>query len=294
MKINFILQGVTDIETVRQGIAITTSKLKTIGITLDHQLSDFSGELKSYTGSYVDTAGQTINFTLVDPKTFPTLGDITCLIYDWTKVNPRPSNPANHGKKIQLPMQWYGQYPEVFAQFLLHEICHDLRPDLTHNQSTNPSYSQKPPIDYYLYLLKLYYKPMTSVTITRNKSTTKQTLGKLIANVNGSTFTCQTLELPWLNNAKNISCIPKGTYQVKWTFSPKFMRYTYQVMNVPNRDGIRIHAGNYYYDYKGCIGLGRTLADLNKDGETDITSTIATVKAFEALMNKQTFTLEIK
>lgn len=139
------------------------------------------------------------------------------------------------------------------------------------------------------YLIQL--EPM--VTIKRNKSTDKQTLGTLKADIDGTTFTCQTLELPWRDNKNNISCIPKGTYDVRWTFSPKFMRYTYQVMNVPNRSGIRIHAGNYYYNYLGCIGLGRTLADLNKDGQTDITSTQATVKAFEALMAKRPFTLQI-
>lgn len=159
MKINFLLSNVTDMDTVTKGISLVAAKLSSIGIPFEGETSIFNGNLTSYPGSYTDTVGQTINYNLVHPSGFPTLPDITCLLYDWTKINPRPTNPANHGKKIQMPMQWYTTFPEVFCQFILHELCHDLRPDLTHNQYQNPAWSQKPPTDYYLHLLKTYYKP---------------------------------------------------------------------------------------------------------------------------------------
>lgn len=162
MKTQFLLKDITDVDTLNTGIKLVTEKLASIGIDFTFELSAFNGELNSYTNSYTDTSNQKINFTAVHPSCFSgylSYGtDNVCLIYDWTKVNPRPTNPVNHGKHIQLPIQFFSTYPEVFAQYFLHELCHDLVPDATHNQSTNTEWSQKSPTDYYLYLLKTYYK----------------------------------------------------------------------------------------------------------------------------------------
>lgn len=70
-----------------------------------------------------------------------------------------------------------------------------------------------------------------------------------------------TLERPWLNNKKQISCIPTGEYEIclcsqsrDYGFkpSPKFGD-TYQVLDVPDRSLILFHAGNTYLDTNGCI-----------------------------------------
>lgn len=135
---------------------------------------------------------------------------------------------------------------------------------------------------------------MPKATIIRSKSTKKETLGMLTAFNGGASFACRTLELPDLNNQKMISCIPKGTYTVKKVFWPRKLKSFYQVQNVPNRSGIFIHEGNYFFNYEGCIGLGNSIADINKDGETDILNTLATIKAFEGFMGGKEFTLEIK
>lgn len=132
-----------------------------------------------------------------------------------------------------------------------------------------------------------------SVTITRSPSDTKETLGVLTARYGNGVFNCQTLELPWLNNAKDISCIPPGTYQVKKVFWPRKLGFFYQVQNVPGRTGIFMHEGNYYTNYEGCIGLGNGRMDINRDGETDITETVNTVKAFNTFMHNEPFTLTI-
>lgn len=135
---------------------------------------------------------------------------------------------------------------------------------------------------------------MPTVTIKRNKSTTKETTGVLTATNSGATFTCKTLELPWLDNKKMISCIPKGTYRVKKVFWTKKLRSYYQVQNVPGRSGIFMHPGNFHFNFEGCIGLGAKFGDINNDSEVDITSTVATVAAFEAFMQKKPFTLVIR
>lgn len=131
------------------------------------------------------------------------------------------------------------------------------------------------------------------VTIVR-KATKKQTTGILTASNAGASFACKTVERPWLNNANSISCIPTGTYQVKWTFSPKFMKYTYQVMDVPNRSGIRVHSANFYSQLEGCIALGDALVDINADGELDTINSKKTIALFENFMQKKPFTLIIK
>lgn len=53
------------------------------------------------------------------------------------------------------------------------------------------------------------------------------------------------------------TAIPYGIYEIKWTYSPRFKKYTPQLMNVPSFDGIRIHAGNTSADTEGCLILGK-------------------------------------
>lgn len=55
---------------------------------------------------------------------------------------------------------------------------------------------------------------------------------------------------------KGNTAIPYGTYEIKWTYSPRFKKYTPQLMNVPSFEGIRVHAGNTSADTEGCLILG--------------------------------------
>lgn len=91
------------------------------------------------------------------------------------------------------------------------------------------------------------------------------TIGKLY--IDGKYF-CDTLEDTvrdtnksgkFDNGEKKIkgkTAIPYGTYEIKWTYSPRFKKYTPQLMNVPQFEGIRIHAGNSSTDTEGCLLLG--------------------------------------
>lgn len=72
---------------------------------------------------------------------------------------------------------------------------------------------------------------------------------------------CLTVELPWLNNHPQTSCIPKGNYQVKAYQSPKHGQ-VWQIMNVPDRSYIEIHAANTILDLLGCIGTGNALGEV--------------------------------
>jgi hypothetical protein len=78
-----------------------------------------------------------------------------------------------------------------------------------------------------------------------------------------------TIELPDRNNQHNFSCIPAGTYTIKKIVSPTKGK-CFLVENVPNRDAIEIHKGNYLKDTLGCILPGLYLFDINNDGEMDV------------------------
>ncbi|MGQ7944177.1 DUF5675 family protein [Flavobacterium sp. WC2509] len=66
-------------------------------------------------------------------------------------------------------------------------------------------------------------------------------------------FVCYTIELPWLDNAKQISCIPEGKYLLRRRYSPKFQWHV-EVADVANRSSILLHpANNAQKELKGCI-----------------------------------------
>lgn len=63
-----------------------------------------------------------------------------------------------------------------------------------------------------------------------------------------------SLELPWKNNERSISCIPKGSYPTRLIGKTvKFPYPHYAVDNVPGRSNVRIHRGNSTHDTEGCI-----------------------------------------
>lgn len=64
-----------------------------------------------------------------------------------------------------------------------------------------------------------------------------------------------TVERPWVENKRNVSCIPEGTYVCKRILSPKFGD-TFEVTGVPNRSAILFHKGNISEDTHGCIIVG--------------------------------------
>jgi len=104
-----------------------------------------------------------------------------------------------------------------------------------------------------------------------------QTIGILFFDTIDGVKILGTLELSWKNNEPNISCIPEGKYSVKTTYSPKYKKNMWQIMDVPNRNGIRIHSGNYYFDISGCILLGMSIRDINDDGQLDVSSSIKAI-----------------
>lgn len=120
--------------------------------------------------------------------------------------------------------------------------------------------------------------------IVRNIMTDKQVLGNLF--VFDSTkviFQCKTLELPWNNNERQISCIPQGVYTVEKYSSMKYP-IAFHIKNVPNRDAILQHNGNYTHQILGCQLVGDSHTDIDQDGLVDVTNSRNTLKKYFEIM----------
>ena len=70
----------------------------------------------------------------------------------------------------------------------------------------------------------------------------------------------RTLELPWHGNANDVSRVPAGVYAA-------FIRqdgsrgWRIELRDVPERGNVQLHVGNYSHQTKGCVLLGRSLAN---------------------------------
>ena len=64
---------------------------------------------------------------------------------------------------------------------------------------------------------------------------------------------CNTIELPWRNNERRVSCIPEGDYFIEKRYSLKF-KWHLHVLDVENRSLILFHpANNALKELNGCI-----------------------------------------
>lgn len=97
------------------------------------------------------------------------------------------------------------------------------------------------------------------IVVSRYFSSDKGTLGRLL--VNGEPV-MTTLELPWVDNKRNVSCIPEGLYALSLHNGKKY-KDCLILDDVPNRSAILVHAGNTVHHTQGCILVGDRLTYVN-------------------------------
>lgn len=98
--------------------------------------------------------------------------------------------------------------------------------------------------------------PIKQARIIRHPSTVQGTPGRLL--LGDDEISC--IELPWRDNQREVSCIPAGTYLCRPVVSIRFGQ-VFEVLDVPGRSAILIHAGNFggdaelgwTTDLRGCI-----------------------------------------
>jgi hypothetical protein len=105
---------------------------------------------------------------------------------------------------------------------------------------------------------------------------------------------CHTIELPWLENRRNVSCIPEGRYVLQRRFTAKRSEHLV-VCGVPGRQGILLHPANEaLLELRGCIAPVTTLIGAGRG----IHSRMATEKlqciVFAALEQNEEVYLTIK
>ena len=87
------------------------------------------------------------------------------------------------------------------------------------------------------------------------------TNGQLLLN---GVLVCYTIELPWKENRRQISCIPEGRYEIQKRFTPRFGEH-FILRDVPQRDYILLHAANdAIKEIKGCIAPVSKLTGVGK------------------------------
>jgi len=128
---------------------------------------------------------------------------------------------------------------------------------------------------------------INSATIYRHEMTDYVSIGVLV--IDGEMHSL-TLENPWLENSRNVSCIPAGTYQCHPVSSPRFGN-VYEVRDVPGRSHILFHSGNLTRDTQGCILLGNTIGHLDK--QRGILQSRPALDSFLTKAEGQPFTLKI-
>jgi hypothetical protein len=126
-----------------------------------------------------------------------------------------------------------------------------------------------------------------NLLLIRDTFTNKSTLGKLYCN---KEFIAHTLELPWKDNKKSISCVPKGRYRCSIRYRNESAIYDYVhllVEDVQNRSYILFHRGNFPSDTKGCILTGTHRAEVpDKIFESKIAHNYLMGYIFENQLNK--------
>jgi len=139
---------------------------------------------------------------------------------------------------------------------------------------------------------------MKTAYLFRTSTSDEGTFGHLIC----EDLHLHTGELPWRDNERMVSCIPADSYLVAWEPEGKFKGYV--ITDVPNRDNIEIHIGNYCGDRSkgfksdvlGCICLGLKRGRLpvrNFDQEVVLSSKPA-IKKFHKFFNQESFALVIE
>ena len=117
---------------------------------------------------------------------------------------------------------------------------------------------------------------MRKITLVRKDPQGKAVPGTIAFDLNEGPFSFQTLE-----NADFL--IPEGEYPIEWTWSPKFKKPLPEILNVPDRSGIRIHKGTKPEHSTGCI-----LTDMYGQSTLDIL-----LNRIETMYNNEEILLQI-
>ena len=127
------------------------------------------------------------------------------------------------------------------------------------------------------------------VFIIRDTIGRKQCLGTLIVKDKGRViFWSHLLERGWLNNKRNVSCIPAGKYDLRLEHSPAFKRKLWEAYGVPNRSETKFHAANHWEQLNGCFAPGEARFNFVRDSSLDMVNSGDKLQEFMDSMGDDT------
>ena len=91
------------------------------------------------------------------------------------------------------------------------------------------------------------------IQVDRLYNHSKCIIGRMTANGEEMGY---TLELPWRDNKRNVSCVPGPATYGAFIRTDGKRGWRIQLEGVPSRTAVQIHVGNYPSDILGCILLG--------------------------------------
>ena len=105
---------------------------------------------------------------------------------------------------------------------------------------------------------------------------------------------CYTIELPWKDNSRQISCIPEGKYQLGKRFSPT-RKWHLEVLEVPQRSLILIHPANdALKELQGCIAPVSLITGEGRGSSSKVAMERIKKMVFKAIDQKEQVFLTIK
>jgi AMMECR1 domain-containing protein len=105
---------------------------------------------------------------------------------------------------------------------------------------------------------------------------------------------CNTIELPWLQNKRSVSCIPEGRYELRLRSTAKRGQHLL-VVNVKGRDGILIHPANdAKKELRGCIGPVTNFTGPGKGSQSRLANEKLKALVLQALKQNEKVFITIK
>lgn len=101
----------------------------------------------------------------------------------------------------------------------------------------------------------------------------------------------QTLEPPWKDNRRNVSCIPAEVYNCRYMARSSSGKYrnVYHVKAVTGRSGILIHNGNLVNHTRGCLLLGTRRGKISR--QKAVLNSRTAMNQFVRVLGKESFNL---
>ncbi len=131
-----------------------------------------------------------------------------------------------------------------------------------------------------------------NLILIRKEFTNKSTIGELSIDGIFECYILEDVDRPGSPKIPKQTAIPRGQYRVVLDWSNRFQRTMPHILDVPNFEGIRIHAGNTDKDTEGCLLTGRTKR-IDFVGESKLAFDALYVKMVEVKNREEEMRIEI-